>query len=121
MKCDNGRNAHVIVVSRAEVVAPLTSDDEAVAAVIDSIETGEVADPGTDLGSALLGSMRLVESDPTQKRDVIIISDGEDHGTRLEETLKRAREKGVFSSTIVVGSTRADTILPPACGERRGG
>jgi Ca-activated chloride channel family protein len=110
IESDNGRIALVIFESRAEVVAPLTSDDEAVAALIDSIQTGEVADPGTDLGSALLGSMRLVESDPTQKGDVIIISDGEDQGTRLEEALKRAREKGVVASTIVVGSTSGSTI-----------
>jgi Ca-activated chloride channel homolog len=110
IESDNGRIALVIFESRAEVVAPLTSDDEAVAALIDSIQTGEVADPGTDLGGALLGAMRLVESDPTQKADIIIISDGEDQGTRLEEALKRAREKGVVASTIVVGSTTGSTI-----------
>ncbi|MDQ6800711.1 MAG: VWA domain-containing protein [Acidobacteriota bacterium] len=110
IESDNGRVALVIFESRAEVVAPLTNDDEAVAALIDSIQTGEVADPGTDLGGALFGGMRLVESDPAQKGDVIIISDGEDQGTRLEEALKRAREKGVVVSTIVVGSTTGSTI-----------
>jgi Ca-activated chloride channel family protein len=116
---DNGRIALVIFEMRAEVVAPLTNDDEAVSALVDSIQPGEVADPGTDLGGALLGAMRLVESDPTQKGDVIIISDGEDQGTRVDEAIKHAREKGVTASTIVIGSTAGSTIRRADGGELR--
>ncbi len=107
---DPGRIGLVIFEMRAEVVSPLTSDDDAVSALVDSIQTGEVADPGTDLGAAVIGALRLVDSDPTQKGDVVIISDGEDQGTRLEEALRRVRDKGVAVSTILVGSTTGSTI-----------
>jgi Ca-activated chloride channel family protein len=110
IEADPGRVALVIFESRAEVVSPLTSDDDAVAALVDSIQAGEVSDPGTDLGAALLGAMRLVESDPAQKGDIVVISDGEDQGTRLNEALRRVRDKGVAVSTILVGSTSGSTI-----------
>src|SRR5262249_3199511 len=119
VEADTGRIGLVIFESRAEVVSPLTSDDEAVSALIDSIQPGEVADPGTDLSAAILGSIRIVDSDPAQKADVILISDGEDQGMRLEEALHRAREKGAVVSTILIGSTGGTTIRRADGGELR--
>jgi Ca-activated chloride channel homolog len=107
---DPGRIALVIFESRAEVVSPLTSDDEAVSELIDSIQTGEVADPGTDLGTALIGAARLIDADPAQKGDIVVISDGEDQGSRLDDALRRLREKSIVVSTVLVGSTAGSTI-----------
>jgi len=119
IESDTGRVGLVIFESRAEVVSPLTNDDEGVAALIDSIQPGEVADPGTDLAGAILGSMRIVDSDPAQKGDIIIISDGEDQGTRLEDALRRAHDKGIVVSTIVIGSTTGSTIRRADGGDLR--
>jgi Ca-activated chloride channel family protein len=110
IEADSGRIALVIFESRAEVVSPLTSDDEAVEALVDSIQTGEISDPGTDLGTALQSAMRIADADPAMKGDVIVISDGEDQGFRLDEALKRAHDRGIAVSTIVVGSTGGTTI-----------
>lgn len=110
VESDPGRVALVIFEMRAEVISPLTSDDDAVTSLVDSIQTGEVADPGTDLGAALTGAMRLVDSDPTQKADIVVISDGEDQGTRLDEGLRAVRARGVPVTTILIGSTSGSTI-----------
>jgi Ca-activated chloride channel homolog len=110
VEADPGRIGLIIFEMRAEVISPLTSDDDALAALIDSIQTGEVANPGTDLGAALTGAMRLVDSDPSQKADIVVISDGEDQGTRLDEGLRRVREKSVAVTTILIGSTSGSTI-----------
>ena len=99
----DGRVALVIFESRAEVVAPLTSDSEAVTALLDSVSAGEVGDPGSDLGSALSVSLKLVEADPGSKADVVMISDGEDQGTQLQESIRRARARNVSVSTIMIG------------------
>ena len=116
---DPGRVGLVIFESRAEVISPLTSDDEAVGALIDSIQTGEVSDPGTDLGAALMSATRLIDADPAQKGDIILISDGEDQGARLDEGLRKLREKGIVVSTILVGSTSGSTIPRADGGELR--
>lgn len=107
---DPGRVGLIIFESRAEVVSPLTSDDDAVSALVDSIQTGEVADAGTDLGAALTAALTVVDSDPTQKGDIVVLSDGEDQGSRLEEALFKMRAKGVTVSTILIGSTSGSTI-----------
>ena len=114
----DGRVALVIFESRAEVVAPLTSDSDAVDALLESVMAGEVGDPGSDLGAALSVSMKLVEADPGSKADVVLISDGEDQGTRLQEELRRARSRNVTVSTIMLGSQQGSTI-PTDNGELR--
>jgi len=106
----DGRVALVIFESRAEIVAPLTSDTEAVSALLESVTAGEVGDPGSDLGSALTVSMKLVEADPGSKADVVLISDGEDQGANLQETIRRARSRNVTVSTIMIGSRQGSTI-----------
>ena len=107
---DSGRIGLVVFEERGEVVSPLTSDSEAVAALVDSIQPGEVSVPGTDLGAGLLAALPLLASDPAQKGDVIVISDGEDQGSRLDDALRRMRQAGIAVSTIAVGSTSGSTI-----------
>jgi len=105
-----GRVGLVVFEFRPEVVSPLTSDGEAVSELVDSLQTGEVAVAGTDLGAAILSAMHLLDSDPTQKGDVVVISDGEDQGSSLDDALRQAGRRGIAVSTIVVGSTEGSTI-----------
>ncbi len=107
---DPGRVGLVIFESRAEVVSPLTSDDEAVDALVDSIQPGEVSAPGTDLSTALFAASKMLESDPAQKGDIVLISDGEDQGSRLDDALRRVHSRGVAVSAILIGSTSGSTI-----------
>jgi Ca-activated chloride channel family protein len=105
-----GRVALVDFELSAEVVSPLTNDSDAVASLLESIEAGEIGDAGSDLGTAITTAMRLVESDPGAKADIILISDGEDQGTKLKEALQRAKQRGVTVSTILVGSGEGSAI-----------
>ena len=108
-----GRVALIEFESRAEVVAPLTNDTDAVAALLDSTGTADVGDPGSDLAAAVTGALRLIESDPASKADVVIISDGEDQGTRLREAIAKAKTVGVPVSTVLVGTADGSTIPLP--------
>lgn len=105
-----GRIGLIVFEQQPEVVSPLTSDDDAVEALIDSITPGEVDVPGTDLAAALAAAQKLLEADPTQRGDVIVISDGEDQGGRLDDVERKLRGRGIAVSTIVVGTTRGSTI-----------
>jgi Ca-activated chloride channel family protein len=105
-----GRIALVVFESRADVIAPLTSDTEAVAALLDTIAPGEVGEPGSDIGAAITAARRLLGRDPGQKGDVVIISDGEDQGGKVAEAAKQAKEEGVVISAILVGSGEGSTI-----------
>lgn len=105
-----GRIGAVVFENRAEVVSPMTSDDEAVSELVDSIQAGEVGAPGTDIGGALLSAAHLLDSDPAQKGDIVLISDGEDQGGRIDDALRLLRQKGIVVTAIVVGSTSGSTI-----------
>jgi len=118
-EAQQGRIALVVFEARPEVVAPLTSDGEAVSSLIDTLVPGEVGAPGSDLGTAILAAMKLVESDPSQKADLVVLSDGEDQGARVAEAVARAKARGVAISTIVVGSAAGSTI-PAGDGPLRG-
>lgn len=105
-----GRVGLVVFEMRSEVVSPLTNDVDAVVALLESIQPGELADAGTDLSSGLGAAEQLIESDPGQKGDIVLISDGEDQGSRTPDTLRRLRARGIVVSTITIGSTNGSTI-----------
>lgn len=116
---DNGRIGLVVFESQAEVMCPLTSDDEAVEELIDSIQTGEVGEPGTDLGAAISKAALLVDIAPTQRGDIVVISDGEDQGSTLDSALRNARRRGITISTVLVGTSNGSTIPRADGGELR--
>lgn len=108
-----GRIALVVFEMRPEVVAPLTTDDEAVESLLASIQPGEIDDPGTDLGDGLTAAAKLIDSDPAQKGDIVVISDGEDQGNHTDEVVQRLAARGIVVTTITVGSTSGSTIPRP--------
>ena len=110
---ESGRIALVAFEATAEVESPLTTDDDAVASLVDSLQPGELSQPGTDVGAALLTALKLADSDPLQKADVVLISDGEDQGTRLDDALRRLKARGIVVSTVLIGTTRGSTIPGP--------
>jgi Ca-activated chloride channel family protein len=113
-----GRVGLIVFEAEPDVISPLTSDTVAVRELIDSLQPGEVGEPGSDVGNAILAAMRLIEAETTQKSDIVVISDGEDQGTRVAEGVQRARSRGVQVSTIVVGSGQGSSI-PTANGPLR--
>lgn len=106
----SGRLALVVFEGSPVVTSPLTSDADAIMALIDSIEPGEVGEPGSDIGSAILASLKVIEADPAQKADIVVISDGEDQGARAAEAVQRAKAQGVEVSAIILGSAEGAPI-----------
>jgi Ca-activated chloride channel family protein len=109
-RAQEGRIALVVFEAQPEVVSPLTTDGEAVAALIDTLQPGELGAPGSDLGSAMIAALRLIENETGQKVDLVVISDGEDQGTRVAEAVQRAKSRATTVSTIVIGTARGSTI-----------
>ena len=105
-----GRVALVVFESSAEVVSPLTNDADAVIALLETIQPGEVGVPGSDLGGAVLAGIRLSEGDATQKADIVLLSDGEEQGSRIADALRRAKSKGIRVSGVMIGASSGSTI-----------
>jgi len=120
IEASDGRIGVVAFERTAEVVAPLTSDDEAVSALVDTLQPGEVGEPGSDLGAAITAALKLLQSEGNQKADIVLLSDGEEQGSRLSlsEALHRAKTRGIAVSTIAIG-TAAGATIPTASGVLR--
>lgn len=110
IEAQSGRVGLAIFESAAEVVSPLTSDGDAVEALLDSIQAGEVSNPGSDISVALNAALRLVGGDVAQRGDVVVISDGEDQSTRLDDAIAKLVQRGVPVSTVLVGTAGGSTI-----------
>lgn len=117
-EAQQGRIALIVFEASPEIVSPLTSDTDAVIALLDTLQPGEVGVPGSDIGSAIIAALRLIEADPVQKADIVVISDGEDQGARAGEAVQRAKARGVQIATILIGSAQGSTI-PTANGPLR--
>ncbi|MBI2213612.1 MAG: VWA domain-containing protein [Acidobacteria bacterium] len=100
----------IVFESTAETVSPLTEDHAAVATLIDSLETGELAESGSDFAKAIDESIELAKSVGDRAVDVVIISDGEHRGGRWEESLGVARARGLRISAVVVGTSQGAAI-----------
>src|SRR5262249_20061487 len=103
----------VIFEASAEVVSPLTSDGDAVAALLDSIDAGEIGLAGSDVGAALGKASRLLDAGAPRRGDIVLISDGEDQGARTGEELAKRSSRGISVSTIMVGTAAGATIPDP--------
>ena len=108
-----GRIGLVVFEAGAEAVSPLTSDGEAVGALLDSIDAGEIGLAGSDIGAALVKAARLLDADASRRGDIVLISDGEDQGTNTDAELVKLASRGIAASTIGVGTPRGATIPDP--------
>lgn len=105
-----GRVALIVFEGSAEVIAPLTHDNDAVMELIDTIQAGDVGHPGSDIGAAVEAAARLIESDRATRAELVLISDGEDQGSGIREGIRRSRSSGLTVSTVLVGSSDGSTI-----------
>lgn len=83
----------------------------------------EDAEPrfGTDVASALGNALRLVEKDRSANRPVfVLLSDGEDHGPRLDARLSDLRRAGIRLHCIGIGTGRVAAIPVSAHGAAGG-
>jgi Ca-activated chloride channel homolog len=116
IEAHSGRTGLVVFENGADVVSPLTNDGDAVAALVDSLQPGEVSLPGSDVAAGLNAAMKLLDADPRQRGDVVVISDGEDQAGRATEAIAKLRARSIPASTIAVGTTRGATIPNPEGG-----
>src|SRR5260370_4743020 len=66
-----GRVALVIFEDRADVVSPLTTDNDAVNSLLTTIQPGEIADPGSDSASGLHAALKLLNPVPRHRVDIV--------------------------------------------------
>jgi Ca-activated chloride channel family protein len=113
------RVALVAAEGEGEVMSPLTVDGAVIDLVLDGLEPGTLALPGTRLANALERAVRLFLEGGETHRAIVVLSDGEDHGGELERAVEAVREAGATLFTVGVGTEAGAPVPSPGGGFKR--
>lgn len=105
----NDRIGIVGYAGSAYPVLPITSDYSVAKMFLQSMNTDIVSSQGTAISDAIELSASFFD-DPQTSKLVILISDGEDHGTGAEEAAEKAKEKGMKLITVGIGTAKGGPI-----------
>jgi Ca-activated chloride channel family protein len=107
----DGDRVGVITFSGAAFVqCPLTLDYGAASMLLSAVEPGTIPRPGTALGDAIRQGVRALSTQPDRSKVLVIMTDGEDHGSDPIAAAGDAAEAGVIIHAIGLGSTSGEPI-----------
>lgn len=130
-RMEGGRVALIPYAGIAYTQSPLTSDFEAVRLFLRDLTPADVPVPGTAIGRALSVALDALGQEDSKDEEVehqekeeievrpfsgskykaiLLISDGEDHGSAPLEMAKKAADRGIRVYTVGVGSSVGDLV-----------
>ena len=113
------RTALVQAEGKGLVLSPLTVDTAVIDLLLDTVYPASLPEPGTRLGSALDAALKLFPPEGEKHRVLVLLSDGEDHGSKWNESLTRLTDAGVKVHALGVGSRRGAPIELAGSGDAR--
>lgn len=107
------RVALVAFAGTAAIKCPLTQDYGFFRMMLKSISTDSIARGGTMMGDAIRLLINNVFDDQAKEyKDIILITDGEDHDSFPVEAAKKAGEKGIRLIAIGIGDENEGKRIP---------
>ena len=103
----------IIFSSEAFIQCPLTFDQNVIQLHLDGLNSGLVPNSGTDIAAPLklaLSKFQTDESQEPKSKAIVLISDGEDFGDGLEQTLSELNTAGIKVFSMGVGTSNGSTI-----------
>jgi Ca-activated chloride channel family protein len=110
LRLPDDRFALVGFAGSAFINCPLTLDKNALAMFVDFLNPGVVSAQGTDLGAAIEESLKALRTSSGRGKAVVLITDGEDHGSGLDEAIKKAEAQGVHVYAMGIGTPGGEPI-----------
>lgn len=89
---------------------PLTSDYAAVRIFLEILDAGLLPVPGTAIGDAIRTSLKAFPDGQGRHQVILLLTDGEDHGSDPLGAAREASERGVRIYTIGLGSPAGELI-----------
>jgi Ca-activated chloride channel family protein len=106
--------------SSAYVQMPLTDDYQMAGMYLDVMDTQMIGGGGTDIGAAIDLANRSFERTSSADRVVIILSDGEEHGSNSLDVLKKINDNRLKIYAVGLGSEKGGLIpVYDSTGEQR--
>ena len=111
-RMDGDRVGLVIFAGNSFVRAPLTTDLRALRGIVDGVARERaLVRPGSDLGGAIRTAQALVRGGNAETRAMLIVSDGEDHGTTIAQAVTDARAANLLIYTAGAGTSEGAPVL----------
>ena len=95
------------------VVCPLTTDHNAFMLALDDLDTASIPKGGTSLAAPIQEAVKVFHPGDRAGRVMLLLSDGEDHGSAWREAADAARREGIRIFAVGVG-TQAGELIPLA-------
>ncbi|MDD5091750.1 MAG: VWA domain-containing protein [Candidatus Wallbacteria bacterium] len=92
------------------VLCPLTTDYSAMTMLMDGCSPGEIRPPGTNIASAIAKARALFGNSGEGYRNLLIFTDGEDHGRAFEEEVDRAKKDGIRVFVLITAGQDGSPI-----------
>jgi len=89
---------------------PLTLDYGAAKIFLDIMEPDLIPTPGTNLAQAITKATESFEQKERKYKVLILITDGEDHGTGVMKAVDEAEKQGIIIYCVGIGSPKGDPI-----------
>ena len=109
--------AFIYFTTETFVQLPMTMDPPAVRAFLEHITTDVMPTHGTDIPNALLAARKLfrLTDNPypwhNVSRRILLLSDGEDHSDRLEDTLQVLSQDNIHVDVIGLGTPQGGQVF----------
>lgn len=100
----------VVFEGTAFLLCPLTLDYGAARLFLDSVETGMLPIPGSNLAEAIRACLKAFPREGNRSRAVVVFSDGEARDPQLEAMAEEARDAGIKIYTVGVGTPGGEPI-----------
>ena len=94
----------------AYLQCPLTLDHNAVKVFLDVIDHELIPLPGTAIGDAMELAVDAFEGAKKKHKVLVLLTDGEDHGSDPMGNAEKAKEEGIIVYTIGIGSPKGELI-----------
>ncbi|MDZ7271177.1 MAG: VWA domain-containing protein [candidate division KSB1 bacterium] len=109
-RLEGDRVGLVAFAGEAFLQCPLTLDYAAAEMFLDIMEPSLIPTPGTAIGEAIAVAMKAFEQKERKHKVLVLVTDGEDHGSDPVEIAKQAAREGVVIYTIGIGSVEGVPI-----------
>ena len=99
----------VAFAGEAYIQCPLTTDQDAISYFASGLKPGMLPGQGTDFSEAIETTLGMLSKYGGQKV-MVLITDGEDHSTSLDTSLKAAKEQNLKIFTIGIGTPDGELV-----------
>ncbi len=107
---EGNRIGLVVFAGGAFVQCPLTLDYGAAKIFLDTVTTGIVPEPGTNIAEAVNSAVLGFQSRNSEHRVIVLLTDGDEETGRLDSIGEKIREEGIVIHAVGMGTPSGEPI-----------